>query len=272
MFVQHKSSSRTQNKAFTLIELLVVIAIIAILAAILFPVFARARENARKTSCLSNMKQIGLAGMQYAQDYDDYLLPVSNAGSQTWIMLAQPYIKSWQAFTCPSATSKQTFQAQWGFPSNGDTRANNTVSYAVNATYGGDTDPDRVFGNSSWSGKSNHMSAIPVPAETVFAGDAMLNPGPTNNPPGTNTGTIRFGWMVTSFSLSNAGPKLQQEPPYFGEGALNSENNGQFVARHMGGMNVVFLDGHAKWFRLDEIMRRSSIDNTRLKYFTARED
>ena len=69
------SPTSAKQKAFTLIELLVVIAIIAILAAILFPVFARARENARRTSCLSNMKQIGLGALQYSQDYDEKWMP-----------------------------------------------------------------------------------------------------------------------------------------------------------------------------------------------------
>ncbi|RYX86741.1 DUF1559 domain-containing protein [bacterium] len=101
MFSFNKSRS-----AFTLIELLVVIAIIAILAAILFPVFARARENARKTSCLSNEKQIGIGVMQYLQDYDEKY-PVQDE-SQTppylWFSPVQPYIKSTQVFRCPSAT------------------------------------------------------------------------------------------------------------------------------------------------------------------------
>ena len=108
----------SRNLAFTLIELLVVIAIIAILAAILFPVFARARENARRSSCQSNLKQIGLGVLQYAQDYDEKY-PASNnllassspydadAGTTkplNWIKATQPYIKSWQVFTCSSAT------------------------------------------------------------------------------------------------------------------------------------------------------------------------
>lgn len=97
----------SHRRAFTLIELLVVIAIIAILAAILFPVFARARENARRSSCQSNLKQIGLGLAQYMQDYDEkrpnwalYIAP-ENVG---WQLLIQPYIKSAQLFVCPSNT------------------------------------------------------------------------------------------------------------------------------------------------------------------------
>jgi prepilin-type N-terminal cleavage/methylation domain-containing protein/prepilin-type processing-associated H-X9-DG protein len=100
-----KSSRRT---GFTLIELLVVIAIIAILAAILFPVFARARENARRSSCQSNLKQVGLGFMQYTQDYDErYPLRTQFAnGTSTpyilWGQAIQPYVKSAQLFACPS--------------------------------------------------------------------------------------------------------------------------------------------------------------------------
>lgn len=94
--------------AFTLIELLVVIAIIAILAAILFPVFSRARENARRASCMSNMKQIGLAFGQYAQDYDEMMVPsfaqYNDSAYPYWSELVQPYVKSVQVFKCPSNT------------------------------------------------------------------------------------------------------------------------------------------------------------------------
>ncbi len=104
--VPHKN----QKTAFTLIELLVVIAIIAILAAILFPVFARARENARRSSCQSNLKQLGLGFMQYTQDYDERYpmgftdAPMTGApGSKsTWDYVLQPYLKSSQILVCPS--------------------------------------------------------------------------------------------------------------------------------------------------------------------------
>jgi len=108
------------EQGFTLIELLVVIAIIAILASILFPVFARARENARRTSCASNLKQLGLGWLQYAQDYDEKLPPVKTCTSavatcdstkQYWYSTAttpgllDPYVKSAQLFVCPSSSS-----------------------------------------------------------------------------------------------------------------------------------------------------------------------
>src|SRR5688572_23149094 len=119
---------------FTLIELLVVIAIIALLAAILFPVFSRARENARRSSCASNMKQIGVALMQYAQDYDERM-PNRRVGSAalpagdddlSWRTLIQPYTKSTQVVTCPSNPHNKTATSDPEFP----------VSYACNFNYG----------------------------------------------------------------------------------------------------------------------------------------
>src|SRR5881396_2310328 len=106
---------RNKGSGFTLIELLVVIAIIAILAAILFPVFAQARESARAISCLSNMKQIGVAMTMYAQDYDERFAPerivydVANGCPECchtdwtligWKAVTQPYIKNYQIYQC----------------------------------------------------------------------------------------------------------------------------------------------------------------------------
>ena len=96
--------ARRQQSAFTLIELLVVIAIIAILASILFPVFARARENARRASCQSNLKQIGLAFTQYAQDYDERYM-TEDDGAHSYKQTIQPYLKSAQIWACPSNTA-----------------------------------------------------------------------------------------------------------------------------------------------------------------------
>jgi len=108
--------NRNQSrKGFTLIELLVVIAIIAILAAILFPVFAKAREEARRSSCLSNENQIGLAVLQYVQDYDEYYPqryatagPPTTPTLETWRSAVQPYIKSINVWKCPDDPAAQT--------------------------------------------------------------------------------------------------------------------------------------------------------------------
>jgi prepilin-type N-terminal cleavage/methylation domain-containing protein/prepilin-type processing-associated H-X9-DG protein len=101
----NRHTDAKKRRAITLIELLVVIAIIAILAAILFPVFARARENARRASCQSQLKQIGLGLVQYTQDYDERFpsWQMGNTGTiRSWVEVIQPYVKSTQVFICPS--------------------------------------------------------------------------------------------------------------------------------------------------------------------------
>jgi prepilin-type N-terminal cleavage/methylation domain-containing protein/prepilin-type processing-associated H-X9-DG protein len=108
----------TRKSGFTLIELLVVIAVIAILASILFPVFARARENARRSSCQSNLKQVGIAIAQYMQDYDEKTLAVDEDTGYSWFTPLQPYIKSEQVFRCPSL-SENPKAAQSDYAING---------------------------------------------------------------------------------------------------------------------------------------------------------
>jgi prepilin-type N-terminal cleavage/methylation domain-containing protein/prepilin-type processing-associated H-X9-DG protein len=115
-----------KRKGFTLIELLVVIAIIAILAAILFPVFARARENARRASCQSNMKQIALGYKQYIQDYDELYpraraVAATDATNPNWAVQLDPYLKSTQIFACPSDSAAK-----------GGTAGEYTYSYSYN--------------------------------------------------------------------------------------------------------------------------------------------
>lgn len=120
-----------QFTGFTLIELLVVIAIIAIIAAILFPVFSRARENARRASCQSNLKQIGLGIAQYTQDYDNKFLPEQNSDNKTFVTMLQPYVKSTQIFICPSAP-KQTLSAE----TSGSLQDGTWTAFTDSGTYG----------------------------------------------------------------------------------------------------------------------------------------
>ena len=138
-------------KAFTLIELLVVIAIIAILAAILFPVFARARENARRASCQSNLKQIGLGVLQYTQDYDEKMVPAQvtvNGNNITWRGMIYPYVKSVQLFKCPSNSNTNN--------ADGDSALNLTfpTSYVANGCGVGNLNDSCItnFGGGSSSG------------------------------------------------------------------------------------------------------------------------
>ena len=152
------------RQGFTLIELLVVIAIIAILAAILFPVFARARENARRSSCQSNLKQIGLGILQYTQDYDerypssemDYNNPGTGLVQATWDTVIQPYVKSSQLLVCPSDSASQRVT----HPIYG---ANTTRSYSATT---------QVFGAYINTGSAPlSLAAIPETALTVMVAE-----------------------------------------------------------------------------------------------------
>lgn len=135
-----------KNRGFTLIELLVVIAIIAILAAILFPVFARAREKARQSSCLSNVKQIVLGVLMYAQDYDERLPYASTWGDLPWHTYLQPYIKNNQILTCPSKPKL-------------------TQGYGWNYQNFGSITGDPLYGAGS------SLASIISPSETILIGD-----------------------------------------------------------------------------------------------------
>ena len=137
-----------KKRGFTLIELLVVIAIIAILAAILFPVFARAREKARQTSCLSNLKQLSLALLMYCQDYDEryprmYSYSAGRTELRWWEDVIQPYVKNWQLTICPSST---VFTYSYRRPPEGPNPLRFT--YGCNSMRSGDgTDPNAGYGN-----------------------------------------------------------------------------------------------------------------------------
>src|SRR5687768_12392857 len=139
------SGAEAGRRAFTLIELLVVIAIIAILAAILFPVFAQAREKARTSSCLSNTKQLGMALMQYCQDYDEVVMMNSygNAtnGGSSWADHLQDYIKSNAVLLCPSSDKGKVSTSNPATGDVWDTIRGRRCSYAINNVY---------FNNDTW--------------------------------------------------------------------------------------------------------------------------
>jgi prepilin-type N-terminal cleavage/methylation domain-containing protein/prepilin-type processing-associated H-X9-DG protein len=207
-----KKSIHFNRFGFTLIELLVVIAIIAILAAILFPVFARARENARRTSCLSNMKQLGLGLMMYVQDYDEmYMLGGTvveglpqagfTANVNWWRFRLQPYTKNWQVFRCPSSPSNED-------PS--DSRLQFLYHYGYNYQI---------------AGKS--MATVQEPARVVALGDSLHWDGSLYN--GANFAYAKgtSGWV----NLGDAANRIDAN------------------TRHLDGSNVAFADGHAKWYK-----------------------
>ncbi len=203
--------TRSRSGAFTLIELLVVIAIIAILAAILFPVFARARENARRSSCQSNLKQIGLGLIQYAQDYDEKNVMYQDNNNVPWEGVIQPYIKSTQLFKCSSNTATRNL---YGTPNTTYNIPAIPVSYNINAGDEGTTGQG-MGGARPFTGKDKTVSlaAIGSVATTI----AVCETNDQWDPKADN-----------SAYLSNT---------------ANAKDNFQ---SHLGMTNFLFVDGHVK--------------------------
>jgi prepilin-type N-terminal cleavage/methylation domain-containing protein/prepilin-type processing-associated H-X9-DG protein len=208
----------TGNSGFTLIELLVVIAIIAILAAILFPVFAQAREKARQTSCLSNLKQTGLAVMQYTQDYDE-TYPTSTQPSSvpgqnlSYRQFLQTYMKSVQVLVCASNPNNETISHPQvdGFPAT-------LVSYAANCSHA-----DAVPPTTGGLGAIGCNAAIP---ESLITSTAQL------------IVTVESTSRNSQFDIRNTARS--------GVATDNVNQNGHLFSGHAGMANFLFADGHAK--------------------------
>ncbi|RYX86856.1 DUF1559 domain-containing protein [bacterium] len=229
--------SRKQN-AFTLIELLVVIAIIAILAAILFPVFARARENARRTSCLSNQKQIGLGFMQYFQDNDEQFPP--NKGETAWPQGAvQPYLKSIQILRCPGDQGPK-----WSVTP----LAVATTSYVLNGFFPASAPSTSTTPSTNpWSDpsiKNSSMVSIQSPASVILTGEA----------PDTWGGSYfhAFAWPVPAGGSFAGYAGDWKGTPVVGHPYYPSYPGDLETVRHLGGFNAGFVDGHAKWVKWEQ--------------------
>lgn len=219
------------RKAFTLIELLVVIAIIAILAGILFPVFARARENARASSCLSNLKQFGLAIEQYKQDYDG-MYPMARYGALKWYnWYLDPYVKSKQLNYCPS-------NSDW------------VNGYGYNIAFGyfpGEMiTPSRtaLLGTYCGAGTGVKMYAgvneavVTNPSESVVLIDS----------------TISYYYLISppvSYSDATAKGSIDAFFPQTSDTTMYSYYNHPEAAIHNDGLNGLYADGHAKWRKLN---------------------
>jgi prepilin-type N-terminal cleavage/methylation domain-containing protein/prepilin-type processing-associated H-X9-DG protein len=222
------ASKRAVSRGFTLIELLVVIAIIAIIAAILFPVFAQAREKARQTTCTSNLRQLGMAFLQYTQDYDetlpgsyngDYGIDVNKTHIGGWIYYSQfveddptakdfdptlgtiyPYVKSTQVYVCPDDSEGMI---------TGD-------SYAVNSCVDHPSDPTTMLA----TGKP--LAAIATPSGTML----LSEEAETDTGDSTNDGYLNLNFGGEGDSLAS---------------------------RHHNGVEVSFVDGHVKWYPTDAV-------------------
>jgi len=231
-----KNKVVAQQRGFTLIELLVVIAIISILAAILFPVFARARESARRTSCLSNLKQIGLGVMMYVQDYDEIypravqknatpwdisgLQHVAFSGDDAWLWFTTiyPYVKNVQVFRCPSAPINDNY------PTYGNYGANAYVMKYHNK-------------------EPINMATVESPASNylVMDGGAYIM---------MYSSIVKYpsnGWYLPGTATYAASG---YEPS---SGYQSDWKNG----RHFDGINMAFADGHAKWLKSSLVAQQS---------------
>jgi prepilin-type N-terminal cleavage/methylation domain-containing protein/prepilin-type processing-associated H-X9-DG protein len=236
--------SRYHRRGFTLIELLVVIAIIAILAAILFPVFAQAREKARTASCQSNLKQFGVAMRMYTDDYDGIYVPSwmypngwDNCPRYTWADLIQPYVKNHQILVCPSA-------AQLRFPENGVCpafRNCSQIQYCVlplGYAYveGNPRAPDypaNVYPQSKSDGSDNYIGMLtgssPDGRGELGAPDAAIE---------DHANTI----VIVDWRRSNA--VIYAIPRDTDKTASSRVGN-----RHSDGFNALFADSHVKWIK-----------------------
>ena len=220
---------RAPLRAFTLIELLVVIAIIAILAAILFPVFAQAREKARAISCLSNLKQGSLAYQMYTQDYDEttplQVSPVTARDTNNyfavsggyWYMLLQPYVKNWQLMVCPDRSGSTSSKSNPAGLNTGATTGR-IMGYGYNDGWVSDSGYGLTLQMPDGTRPGRNIASITTPADCVAFGDTYDTPG--------------YSIAMDNILSGGDGPRST--------GSI----------RHMTNLNYAFVDGHAKIIKM----------------------
>jgi prepilin-type N-terminal cleavage/methylation domain-containing protein/prepilin-type processing-associated H-X9-DG protein len=211
------------KKGFTLIELLVVIAIIAILAAILFPVFSQAKAAAKKTADLSNFKQIGMAIMLYANDYDDRTMWVDHAADYHWYHALQAYVKSGDAFRTPAYTRREV-------PGHGGAMEMPESDYSINGLFSH---------GSSLANSSNPANQILIALRNIDMVEADYHPWPGSALADPTT------------------PDWNDLTKYAGVDHADEGSRDWFVSRLArtpwnGGSNFTFLDGHAKFIKWEQ--------------------
>jgi prepilin-type N-terminal cleavage/methylation domain-containing protein/prepilin-type processing-associated H-X9-DG protein len=242
---------RRSRLGFTLIELLVVIAIIAILAAILFPVFAQAREKARQSTCLSNSRQMGMGLSMYVQDYDDTYPWSANLDpdkNPAWAGLIYPYVKNLAVFACPSqpdVTGNSSFDV--GKPAN--QKEAGPRNYCANSevlawiTKG----KNNEFGR-DYNAKIRTLAEIPEPANTIAIFDVSRagTVFPQQNP----FKPTHWWWSV----LNDGVAYLAWKNPNANESKVEAWDYVGLL-RHLSGANYVFADGHAKWMKPEATLK-----------------
>lgn len=235
--------SHHSRRGFTLIELLVVIAIIAILAAILFPVFAKAREKARQASCQSNEKQLALGLLQYVQDNDETFPPGANGGGRGWAGEIYTYVKSTGVYKCPDDPTPVNFNL-----------ASNLTPPHVPVSYGMNT-------NLAAPRQGGTLAAQAAPASTVMLFEVIQSVADVTNPlegdsvGGTGPDGGGAGWIDAVCASPSTVPLYDTgvlgNPPYR-NGCNNGDYNKDF-GRHTDAANYALGDGHVKYIRSNKV-------------------